>query len=82
MYWLMKLLRFLCKRLRQKNNAIGSVLINSTKSGAQRALMCSIFETIYAFLNTKGGTILIEVNDKGELVGRAELVCAKLTLLA
>ena len=31
------------------------------------ALMRSIFETICAFLNGKGGTILIGVNDKGEL---------------
>lgn len=34
------------------------------------ALMRSIFETICAFLNSKGGTILIGVNDKGELVGQ------------
>lgn len=34
------------------------------------ALMRSIFETVCAFLNGKGGTILIGVNDKGELVGQ------------
>lgn len=34
------------------------------------ALMRSIFETICAFLNGKGGTILIGINDKGDLVGQ------------
>ena len=34
------------------------------------ALMRAIFETICAFLNGKGGTILIGVNDKGELIGQ------------
>ena len=32
--------------------------------------MRSIFETICAFLNGKGGTVFIGVNDKGELVGQ------------
>src|ERR1700683_3216205 len=34
------------------------------------ALMRAIFETICAFLNGKGGAILIGVNDKGELIGQ------------
>ncbi|MBS0350114.1 MAG: putative DNA binding domain-containing protein [Proteobacteria bacterium] len=34
------------------------------------ALMRSIFETVCAFLNGKGGNILIGVNDKGELLGQ------------
>jgi ATP-dependent DNA helicase RecG len=34
------------------------------------ALLRAIFETICAFLNGKGGTILIGVNDKGELIGQ------------
>jgi ATP-dependent DNA helicase RecG len=34
------------------------------------ALMRSIFETICAFLNGKGGTVLIGINDKGERVGQ------------
>jgi len=34
------------------------------------ALMRSIFETICAFLNSKGGTVFIGVNDKGELIGQ------------
>lgn len=34
------------------------------------ALLRAIFETICAFLNGKGGTILIGINDKGELIGQ------------
>lgn len=34
------------------------------------SLMRSIGETVCAFLNGKGGTVLIGVNDKGELIGQ------------
>jgi ATP-dependent DNA helicase RecG len=34
------------------------------------ALLRSAFETICAFLNGKGGTVLIGVNDKGDLIGQ------------
>lgn len=34
------------------------------------ALLRSVCETICAFLNTKGGTVLIGVNDNGQLIGQ------------